>query len=361
MLHLKNNSDLLLKYLIRLKRTSLEIGAIELFLFNLPFFLYAFATNHLFSDGYTIGVLDDVNYLLLNFIGIPCIWAFYFWLPFGIDGVVEQIKNKNIIPDKSKLSLYISKLVIQQDNFWWFILAFLVAFIFQIGILVPQHLHFKNIIGTNLGILALYEIMYLPAFYATVVVIFRGSIFTWWLLMSFSDAKIKIWPLDPDKASGLGFIGKYIAKTGYIIGVFGFALAVVIVTEGRQLQIDDLFYTKPLTLIPLIAYFVIAPIAFFAPIWQVHLAMIRARDEWLEKISKEYNSVLEKIPKIDGAGVNKLAELEKLNNAVSKSPIYPFKTPDFIAYLTRVGGALVTPLVIPFFSTWIGNIIKLDK
>lgn len=354
MLHLKINKDLPLKFLVRLKINPIKTGLIVLFIFNLPFFVYAFSAGLLFSDGKTIGLLEDVNYLLLNIIGIPCIFACYVWLPFGIDGVVEQIKRKNIISNKSRLKLYISKLVNQQDHLFWFLLSSLITLTVQLFILIPQHLNFKNIIGTNLGILVLYEIFYFPVFYATFVIVFRGLIFAWWLLMSFSNEKIKIWPLDPDKAGGLGFIGKYIATTGYIIGLLGFTIAVVVFTEGRQLKSNDFLYIKPLTLLPLIPFFILAPFAFFTPVWQVHLAMTRARDEWLEKISQEYNSFLEKIPKIDDAGVNKLAELEKLNSAVSRSPIYPFRTPDFIAFLVRIWGAIVIPLI----STWIDNLLK---
>jgi hypothetical protein len=364
MLVLNTRNDVLLNFLTRLSLSPIQLGLVVLFIFNIPFFLYAFFTNNLLTHGNVIGLLNDPNFLLLDLISVPVTIAFYLWLPFGISQVISRLATiTSATEEDSSLTPFhksVESLGDIQDQRLWFVIALVVVVVYEIAVTIPQHMNFKNILSTNQAVLVSYEIMYIPAYYATLIIAMRGITFAVWLSRIFSKFNVMVRPYHPDRAGGLGFIGDYATKTGYMIGTWGLAIITVLFTEGRQLQTGEQFYLAPLTIVPLGLYLVFAPFAFLAPLWNGHLAMKRMRDEQLEYTSVEMASILTHITheRLDTehikSGVERLNELEKLNDIILKRPIYPFNVPDLVSYLAKTWGALLLSL----FSGWVSNQIK---
>ena len=364
MLLLRIKNDFLFRFLANFKLSPIILSLVTLFVFNTPFFLYALATNNLYNHGNTIGLLNDPNFLLLGFISIPVTIGFYLWLPYGMSQVIAGLVNNKIVkhydPSVISISDAIKKLNQSLDKPFWLIAAFVGVLLYEIFVTFPQHLNFKNIVGTNIYILVLYEVLYFPAYYATILIIIRVIIFTSWLSEIFSKNKVILQILHPDECGGMGFVGNYATKTGYIIGTWGLAVTIVILTEGHQLQTGELFYFTPLTIMPLAIYMVLAPLAFFAPIWKAQSAMKKARDEQLEKISDETDSILMQLiyqnlnTDLRKTHLERLNELERLHSIILKTLINPFRIPDLVSYLAKVWGALFFSVI----STWIGSLIK---
>jgi len=181
-------------------------------------------------------------------------------LPQGIRRALDAlIKNKIVLSLKKGAGSnprawdeYIDRLRKVEGNRLPSVIAFAITFVFQVVFLVPQHLRFKNVVSTNLAVLVLVELWDLLAYYAVMMIAFRGVVFSWWIISLFRRFRIRTLIIHPDGCAGLGELGTYLSKTGYIIGLFGFILGVVVATESRQLtgQYGQLF-VGPLILTPL--------------------------------------------------------------------------------------------------------------
>lgn len=358
--------DYLLNFLKRLGFTPLRILIFTILGFGIPLFAYAWVIQGLFGRGQLIGLLADYDTLITTLVGLPFTWLFYLWLPREMNEVVRTVQENGIILEwranakseagsMAKFGDYAEKLRAVESKRIWHLLAVVIVLFFQVLLVVPQHMNFKTVVATNGIVLALYELWFFPAYYVVVVTATRGLIFTWWLSKVFSDFKVRVSFLHPDKCGGLGIIGSYVAKTGYVIGLWGLMLFVVVLSENHQLtgQFSGL-YLGPIIIMPLTAYVILAPVAFFVPMWKTHLSMKQAQDEELSSIANSFNeSMFELKTGAHNVGdlktrVERLENLTKLSDMVSKIPVWPFSLPNLVNFFVRT---YVIPAIFPAVIT----------
>ncbi|NJN80710.1 MAG: hypothetical protein HC797_09720 [Anaerolineales bacterium] len=124
---------------------------------------------------------------------------------------------------------------------------------------------------------------------------------------------------------------------------------------GLNLGLQPLVIQVPIPeyLFYVVMYFILVPLTFFLPIWQVHRRMVTIKNKMLDKLHKDYQEESEKLyqtlakdPKKDlsGAYLKQTASLVSIKQAVeliTRSPDWPFE--GTIIY------RLIITILSPFF------------
>jgi hypothetical protein len=135
-------------------------------------------------------------------------------------------------------------------------------------------------------------------YYSAITLGWRSVVFTVWVVRLFIYNHVKIHPTHEDGAGGLGSLGSYLSRTGYIIGIYGGFFLLSIFTQQSTWLSDTPTIVPSLegiregiqsrgTLLPI--YIILAPTVYFLPVWFGHLAMERSKRQELSRISQAYD------------------------------------------------------------------------
>ncbi len=154
---------------------------------------------------------------------------------------------------------------------------------------------------------------------------------------------IRVRPLSPDNAGGLGAVGKYSLKMVYVLlpGVVPLALYVMLLPF------------TPIILIAFIVYIPLLILVFFYPLSGAHQAMKQHKVIELEFLAQEFNRVYDTF--IDRLGseafriddeaaqaAELMGKLEELYDKAAKMPVWPFN----VQTLTRFGATVAIPVLV---------------
>lgn len=194
--------------------------------------------------------------------------------------------------------------------------------------------------------------------YMVAQILFGHIVFILTLRRLFKEFRIKIHILHPDRAGGLGQLGKYSLFMSYFLA----NIALVIVTlniVGFYIYKDGVPLDKPSMIVMLIAYSVLSPLVFFLPLSIAHNVMKQAKEEALLEISIRSLELFEQSQK----QINLLKDLEaqlkdleaheKFYVLVNKFPVWPFD----ITTISRFMVAVVGPFS-PFITTLLIDFVK---
>ena len=168
------------------------------------------------------------------------------------------------------------------------------------------------------------------------------------------DGAIIVRPMAPDNCGGLKGLGDLSLSFTYFLLPFALT-AVASYFTHRHLQLGP-----TLSLPALIPVFVFV---FFAPLSVVHKAMRDAKSETVNRLSKKYQDISQRLMRDieDGKSYDKLNEnkeiLEVLDNMYDKArrmPVWPFNTKTLLRFVT----VTIIPLSIMFFEVVIKNILE---
>ena len=197
-------------------------------------------------------------------------------------------------------------------------------------------------------VLGFWRMMFsLLGFYALGVLVLSWGITVWTISRVMRADLIDVLPFDPDRAGGLGQIGRFMSNHGY----FAFAAAAVIAAMYWETPIVSGGGSRAwlgVALLATLAYVVVAPLFFLLPLRSTHDAMLRHKRRYLEAISAQMMQPLERLAKAplhgwpgDAADRAKLQELHALRRMVESFPTWPFTVGD----LRRYCGWASAPLV----------------
>ncbi len=165
-----------------------------------------------------------------------------------------------------------------------------------------------------------------------------------------TNQEIRIEPFHPDRAGGLGFVGRFSANLGYLIGVLGLLLSI------RLIQAPADFSDERISVFVLgvVAYLLLAPTIFFAPLWAVHRAMAAYRERLLADVSAKFDAALAQLQGLSGGGADQVEEwvkgMQQLNNVreliMDRVSIWPFSGESVRKYLGLAWSPLI-PVLVP--------------
>ncbi|MBU8913254.1 MAG: hypothetical protein KOO61_04470 [Spirochaetales bacterium] len=154
---------------------------------------------------------------------------------------------------------------------------------------------------------------------------------------------IRLRPLSPDNAGGLGMIGGYSLKMVYVL------LPALV-----PLLLYVLFMPfTPIIMIGLIVYIPLLILVFFYPLSGAHQAMKRYKTVELEFLARQFNRAYDTFTSRVGSetfqiddeaaqAADLMSKIEELYNKANKMPVWPFN----VQTLTRFGATVTIPLII---------------
>lgn len=160
--------------------------------------------------------------------------------------------------------------------------------------------------------------------FLAVIIVYRGAISIAFTKKFLALLQLTPRPLHPDKAGGLGIIGRVCLSFTWPLLVVGIVLA------------SSFFFHEEasyfiINTIMLGIYIVSISFIFFFPLSSVHKIMKKSKEEWLDKISLRIRSVLNKIEEgleenRDNSlrSFNELDLLRKHYDIVDSMPVWPY-------------------------------------
>jgi hypothetical protein len=162
--------------------------------------------------------------------------------------------------------------------------------------------------------------------------------------------------LDTDKIEVFSSVKRFSLE---IIGV-----AAII---GLNLGLQPLVIEVPIPeyIFYVVMYFILVPITFFLPLWQVHRRMVTIKHSMLDKLHKDYQEEAEKLyntlakdPKKDLSSsylkqTERMTSIKQAVELINKSPDWPFEGTVFYRLIVTI----LSPFFLNFFEIFI-NIVN---
>lgn len=240
---------------------------------------------------------DIVYYLIIQiFVTSPLLWLMYVRQSIVIATAVKSLYRNNIIACSNKKQLYshLDKLSARIDSRLVFALSVMSSLIFVLfNVLSILHARQTNSGQENFIFHDKYffAMVYIPLLFLWVYV---GSTLIWKSIVTafvfhnlFRCFEVYIHPLNPDRAGGLGKVGRLSINHGLIAVVFAeiVSLAAARIIIGIGWQWRDL-------IIFCVLYLFITPLIVVVPVWTAHTRMVQARDQLLQDISIKFEKTL---------------------------------------------------------------------
>lgn len=342
-------------------------------LLNLPLLVVTALSGALFDVGERTGLLNDIGWWIYQLTSVPATLAFLLWLPDGLNGVLEGLLRNRIITagnrkakpggaeggGSDELGEFIRRFDRWYSHPGWFALTVVVVASFMAIAVIPEHRLFMSWV-TVTEVLFWYEIgFWFFLFVAGGLIFLRVLIAILWFNRLFREFRVDVRVLHPDGAGGLSPLGSFSVKVGYLIGVFGLAAVAAVWSHSAYLIMDGAapgLRFEPATISLILAYIVVAPIVFFAPIGAAHAAMRSAKDEFLIKIADQFeadfsnlHTVIEGDSAALKAALEKIEQLQKIHHIVNSFPVWPFNS----ASLLRFFSSTLSPVVFALIPTLI--------
>jgi hypothetical protein len=188
------------------------------------------------------------------------------------------------------------------------------------------------------------------ACYALASVVGYYAITVAWLRRLFREIRLRVQPLHPDGAGGLGSLGGLSIRVSYLVTVVGLLLAITAVTREYYFARLGIPYTPTHDIAIAIALYAIgSPVVFFALPAVAHQTMRGAKNALLldigEMFEREYlrlKSALasEAVPLKEG--LERLQQLQNLYDMTRRFPVWPFN----VENLRRFAATFISPIVL---------------
>jgi hypothetical protein len=310
--------------------------------------------------------------LAYTFAFTPLFIGSYVWQPRGLVGVFDSFERADILRTISNRGIgkvksykdFLAEFQVVIDKRRWVVVSITMIILFWIVEFVvtwpmefattggipfwyeAKWLLFARLLNLSFGLYALSMII-LRQIQA---IIYFNKLFRWF--------DIRIHPMHPDNAGGLGALGDFTVKASLIVVGIGFAASAFSILTG-MLSVSP--FIRPDILVFWALYIVLTPLSLLLPMLSAHDAMREFKNERLVEISEEFEYTLSNsnvVEYSDGEDIKKenekLAELETRYSIVARSfPTWPISTQLFrnfsiTASLPLLSGAV--SLVIDFVT-----------
>ena len=182
------------------------------------------------------------------------------------------------------------------------------------------------------------------AFYLLTIAVYDLVVVTLAINDLFRHQRIQVQPFHPDKAGGLGAVGRFVANIGYGIGAMGLFLLLV----WLQSSINATTLNNLLLIAMLIVYVLLAPTSFFIPLWSAHTAMLAYRDRLGKVVSQEFDGAFARLhtPRVEDADqaellLKRIRQLDEERELLERFPVWPFDA----SSVRKFFGLALSPLI----------------
>ncbi len=154
--------------------------------------------------------------------------------------------------------------------------------------------------------------------------------------------------LHPDGVCGLGPITVLVFRLSVVIASLGLLSGAMVATGVFRLGFSEAM-KEPGHPLALLAFVVVAPLAFFLPLWPAHKKMRELKAGFLGELATQYESCFHQMRDSLGQGrtdveaLDELKAIDRLYQQTQKIPIWPFDA----ATLRRFTVTVLTPFAAP--------------
>ena len=308
---------------------------------------------------YSVDVRGDWVGLSITFVIRPVVWGIYGWMPFAIANVFSQLQTNGVVKGQDERYEELVRSSCRQLGGTWLTV---VAVAFGVGSQFVVAIFFapEGIPPWGEGYDLRFWLFAAPVgaatWYAIVKVLVRAALFSIVLGKLFgpsSSITLTIPTPHPDGAGGLGSLGRYaIGMSLLAAAALGFlSMAAIRNVFGVELTEDGLhpihFVLSLVLVYPLLFW-----LYLFAPLWLVHEAMLKKRNEDLLELANNMGRHLSEIKGISSAPDDLAPRLERFRQLeeayaliLRTAPQWPFSRTT-LSYLGAINFLALTSTIL---------------
>ena len=255
--------------------------------------------------------------LLVHCAYLPIIWLIWLWQPQAIVNTLKSLRDQNVILDEEKAqfeALCEKMRGCMNRGYLPFaaVLVVLIIVVLQTSVVFPaqtaamgkpyfwfvdkRFYYWLNIASWFL------------TYYVTAMVAIKGVLTLGWFYYLFRKLSVRVHPLHPDQAGGLGAIGNLAARYGAI----GIAIGMMAASYGISRALAGAGWIHPDIIILYGLYLILTPVSLLLPMWSAHEGMLKARSQPLAQISGEFGTMLREVLQARGDQSQEMWFIESL-------------------------------------------------
>lgn len=345
------NRDWLSAFLKWSRLTPLGAGLILALINLLVNSLLAHRSGTWFNSSSGMGMYNDYQVLISILLFQPTIVSGFCWFPHGIRWLYEGITREGVFESVQILKRSYehlreriqAPLLVPIAVAWAVIACFAEYYVFFRPLITSWVQSQQNVFWFRLPLEFLFNFMLAMGFYDTLMLLLT-------VRKLFRENPIRVQPFHPDKAGGLGAVGRFTANIGYAVGAVGLFLTVILLQRPPEPALPYNIMVGFMFAI----YFSLAPISFYFPLWSAH-------DSILRNISKEFDAVHARLQTMRSKDAEKnepllkrLRQLDEERLLVDHYPVWPFDA----SSLRKFFGLAFSPLIPVLTSIFIDLLSK---
>ena len=171
-------------------------------------------------------------------------------------------------------------------------------------------------------------------------------------------AQLRMLPLHPDKSGGLRPVGRLALRNQYLLTLFGLNIVIMVAVSFHYLEVPDALWG--LIVAAIVAYLVVGPFVFVAPLLPFRAGMLRFKGELMAEVAGRLRQELQRIrATLQSGPVSKEDEelidrLRKIASVIDDLPVWPFDADTlrkfFAAYIIPVLSSAAYPVAKAVFD-----------
>lgn len=175
--------------------------------------------------------------------------------------------------------------------------------------------------------------------------VLRNIVIAFLLADTVAHAQLHLLPLHPDGAGGLRPVGRVGLRNQYALSLTAVNIILLITVSRHYLHVQPML--NDLMLAAVVAYIVLGPIVFTAPLLPFRTGMIRTKERLLGEVAARIRVELDRLrAKLPSGTISKEDEelvdrLQKIGAVIDELPVWPFDAGTLRKFLT----AYIIPLV----------------
>jgi hypothetical protein len=164
-------------------------------------------------------------------------------------------------------------------------------------------------------------------------------------------SQVRMLPLHPDKCGGLSPIGRLGLRNQYVLMIFGLNLVFFVLVSILYLEIHPSLYH--LIAAAAIAYLILGPLIFTAPLLPFRGGMIRNKTDLMRSVAQRLRVELQRLHgQLNSGPISKDDEeivdrLRKISTMINELPVWPFDAATLRKFLTAYVVPLLSSAVYP--------------
>ena len=285
--------------------TAFKVWLIAVIIYFSFEIIVGFAMDYFYPGGLFISIRDKAEFLpyINAYIGLmPIIWAMYRWMPKITNDVIREIEKKELILTSEKtekkfipLSVMVQLAIQKKTIYILSIIAVIATSIIFFYFTIPLQ-------TSSIGRPPFW--IYKPASFIIYIFIFSSSCYVVFLMLirqistilAFSryfknpDSIKKIIPLHADDCGGFSGFGVITTRTVIVvilILVWSLGQAYFPLLEGKEPIWNSM-------IVIYLFYILFVPIILIAPVWNLHITMVRYKQKIINQLSNELASLTDK-------------------------------------------------------------------